>query len=435
MYDYEYEEEDGLSLLDLLKISFGTNKKSRIRFLVVFVVTALAIFLSVGVFYNNSKTNYVARFDYQIPSMIETVTNDGNVTKISYLDGSEFNINSLISLDNLKEVKESSNEFVNVNIDAIYEATAFEVSFDSSNQFAFTIVINKNYFKNSDQAKKFISKLVELPLNVTKSLVEKIDNSIYLKQAISEDSTLMEELNNLVNQANHIINEYTLLVNNAEKTGMKSVTIDDKLYALSDLKNVANTKVDKLELQLLINEAELNHYVRNYSSTEVQNALVLKRDSLQYESNQLKDIIDNYHDMMTGGNLTNTAMNQYVSYLDRKAEVDKELKVYDAYVSSGVDSTPIEAKVTKAYNELKNLTDELTEVQKASYREDLTSVYYEKNSVVTESKRFSTIIIVAISLVAGLLVAIIVNLVMGVSKYKELKDTNISNNTVEGKSE
>ncbi|MBR6289654.1 MAG: hypothetical protein IKR19_09990, partial [Acholeplasmatales bacterium] len=188
MYEYDYVEDEGLSLLDLIKVSFGTNKKSRIRFGIVLLAMAVITYLAIGVIYNGRKADYTANFQYQIPSLIEKENNEGVVSSVSYLDGTPFNVNSLTTLSHLKAVKESNSEFSNIDVETMYENTHIKATFTGTGAYQYTISARERYFSNVAQAKKFFSALIQLPMTVTSNLVESIDNSLYLNQAIIENN-------------------------------------------------------------------------------------------------------------------------------------------------------------------------------------------------------------------------------------------------------
>jgi len=424
MYEDDFEDEYGLSLLDIIKISIGTNMKSRIRFGIIALVIILISYLFIGILYNNAKTNYTADFQYQIPSLIQKEDKDGIVSSVSYLDGTPFNVNSLVSLENLKNVKESNNAFSNIDVDKMFDNTDVTASFNGSLEYQYSVSIKKKYFKNEAQAKAFVSALVYLPLATSKELVEATDNSLYLEQATSEGMTLTNEIKNLINQTNHISNTYNSLVSTASQYGKTKVLIDNKLVDINELKVVAQSKIDTLDLGLYVNEVEANHYVRNYSNQMVKDEIQNTYNNLLAEQAELEQKINNYNSMIQKDTMINANYANYINCMDKKVEVDYNVEVYKGYIDYGIESPAFEAKLSNVVSILKDITDEMTEVQKEIYQEDLNTIFYQYNSVVFETGNLSTLIVVAASLVLGFILAAFVNLILGYSAYKNEKNSS-----------
>ncbi len=418
MYEDDFEDEDGLSLLDIIKVSFGTNMKSRIRFGIISIITMVILYIAVGVFYNGRKAVYTANFQYQIPSMIQKTNSEGNIISVSYLDGTPFNINSLITLENLNKVKNSNSDFSSINVEKMFENTDIIAKYDSLNTYGYSISIKKNYFENSKQAKNFVNSLVFLPINISNSMVESIDNSLYLEQAINKDLTYTEEIINLLNQKNHISSTYNNLVSIASQFGKSKVLIEDKLVDINELKIVAEAKIDKLNIDLLLKEVESNHYVRNYSDQKVKTYITNIYNNLLVEASELQEKIDNYNSMIQAGTMINANYNNYIACMDRKVIVDYDVKVYEGYVNNGVESQEIEEKLSDIVSNLRLLTEEMTEVQKEIYQKDLNTVFYENNSVVSITGTLGLVIVLGISIIIGVVLAAIINLILGLSKYK-----------------
>ena len=434
MYEDDYED-DGISLLDLIKISIGRNIIAKIRLGIITVAVILLSYFFIGVFYNNSKINYTADFQYQIPSLIQKENKDGIVSSVSYLDGTPFNVNSLVSLENLKNVKESSNNFSNIDVDKMFDNTDITASFNGSLEYQYSVSIKKKYFKNDAQAKAFVNTLVSLPLVNSKELVESTNNMLYLDHATSEGMTLTNEIKNLINQANHISNTYNSLVSTASQYGKTKVLIDNKLVDINELKVVAQSKIDTLSISLYLNEVESNHYVRNYSDPEIRDDIQNTYNNLVAEQAELEQKINNYNSMIQAGTMLNANYANYIYCMDRKVEVDYNVEVYKGYIDYGIESPEFEAKLSKVVTVLREITEEMTEVQKEIYQEDLNTIFYQYNSVVTETGRIKTLIILVIGTIAGLVLGALINLVLGYNHYMNEKNTDSKKIEESGKKE
>ena len=435
MYEYDYVEDEGLSLLDLIKVSFGTNKKSRIRFGIVLLAMAVITYLAIGVIYNGRKADYTANFQYQIPSLIEKENNDGVVSSVSYLDGTPFNVNSLITLSHLKEVKDSNPEFENIDVETMYEKTHIKASYNSSNEYQYSISARERYFSNKEQARKFINALLQLPLTVSSKLVDSIDNSVFINQATEAGNSLVYEVNTLINQATYITETYETLVTTMALENKTKVSIDGNVVEISALKVDANNKLQDLSISLYLTEVESKHYVRNYSSQEVKDELTTTYNNYVAESTELQKKIDNYNSMIQAGTMLNANFENYVKCMDRKIIVDHQVEVYEGFVNHGVESAEFEARLANAVSTLRSITDDLTKVQKSIYKGDSNAIYFAKNNIVEETGDINIFIVIVAALVLGVIVAAIVNLIMGYSKFKEEKFPKLDTKKEETKTE
>ncbi|MBQ6782387.1 MAG: hypothetical protein IJP63_00085 [Acholeplasmatales bacterium] len=435
MYDYDYEYEDGLSLLDLMKVSFGTNKKARIRFGIVLLAMAVITYLAIGVIYNGRKVDYTANFQYQIPSLIEKENNEGVVSSVSYLDGTPFNVNSLTTLSHLKEVKDSNPEFSNIDVETMYEKTHIKASYNSSNEYQYSISARERYFSSEGQAKKFINALLQLPLTVSSKLVDSIDNSVFINQATEAGNSLVYEINTLINQATYITETYETLVATMALENKTKVSIDGNVVEISALKVDADNKLQDLSISLYLTEVESKHYVRNYSSQEVKDELTTIYNNYLAESSELQKKIDNYNSMIQAGAILNANYENYVKCMDRKIIVDHQVEVYEGFVNHGVESAEFEARLANAVSTLRSITDDLTKVQKSIYKDSSNAIYFAKNNIVEETGDINIFIVIVAALVLGVIVAAIVNLIMGYSKFKEEKFQKLDTKKEETKTE
>ena len=434
MYEYDYVEDEGLSLLDLIKVSFGTNKKSRIRFGIVLLAMAVITYLAIGVVYNGRKADYTANFQYQIPSLIETKP-VGGVATVTYLDGTPFNVNSLTTLSHLKEVKDSDPEFANIDVETMYEKTHIKASYNISNEYQYSISARERYFSNKEQAKKFINALLQLPLTVSSKLVDSIDNSVFINQATEADNSLIYEINTLINQATYITETYETLVTAMALENKTKVSIDGNIVEISALKVDADNKLQDLSISLYLTEVESKHYVRNYSSQEVKDELTTIYNNYVAESTELQKKIDNYNSMIQAGTMLNANFENYVKCMDRKIIVDHQVEVYEGFVNHGVESAEFEARLANAVSILRSITDDLTKVQKSIYKGDSNTIYFAKNNIVEETGDINIFIVIVAAFVLGAIVAAIVNLIMGYSKFKEGKFQKLDTKKEETKTE
>ena len=103
-------QKPSLTLGMLLKVGFGR----KIVFLVVAIVTSVFLFCSLHFLYSKNNRAYSTSYNYDS----RAIQND------KYLDGSAFVLSSIISLDNLNEIKASKNIYQNINTTSIVENNA-----------------------------------------------------------------------------------------------------------------------------------------------------------------------------------------------------------------------------------------------------------------------------------------------------------------------
>lgn len=426
MYD-DFEMNDGLSIIEVLKVSFGINKKRKINFAIISSSIAIVVFIFLFFVYNYAKTSYTAEFDYVIPSLIETTTEEGVVTNVSYLDGTPFNINGVVTLSNLQRVKESNEDFKNIDVEKIYKESEISASKLEDMEYPYTISIKKKYFESEEQARDFFAELIRYPLIVSQDLVNSTNNNAYLTQARKSDISLDEVINNLIYQADYIISTYDALIEESPDVYVQY----NGLVKFNELKNLASSRIDSLGLTLLLSEVESNHYVRNLSDPNVQAELNTKYSNLKAEAEKLDSIVTNYKNMMSNISVINEEQfTEFIKAVDRKAIVDYQVHVYEGYCGPDAkESDEVEVKLKKAIDELQSITNILTLAQKGVYSSSASTVYYSTNKVVTPTSNINVFIAIIIGIVVGVIVAGVVNCILDVSNYKTAKYGNNENKT------
>ena len=423
MYE-EYDTDDGLSIIELSKVFFGISRKRRIQFAIVCASVAVIVFVILHFAYNYRNTLYTAEFDYEIPSLIDTKSEDGVVTSTNYLDGTPFNINSVVTMNNLNRTKNSNAEFQDIDVEEIFLESEISASKNSDKDYPYTVSINKKYFSSEEQAKKFFTELINYPIVVSESLVKSINNSAYLLQAQRTDISFDDAINNLIYQSDYIISTYDTLIKNSPEV---YVYYDGKMVKFNELKNISSSRIDALGLSLLLSQVEDNHYVRNKDNADVQKKLQLKYANLQSEKKKLDSIVANYKDMMSNISVLNEEQfTEFIKAVERKAVVDYQVGVYAGYTGpDATDSPETEVAIEDAIEELTEITNILTAAQKRAYSGSASTVYYSTNKVVSETGNINLIISLVGSLIIGILVSGIVNIVLDLSKYKSMrKDAN-----------
>lgn len=123
-------------------------------------------FLGIQFVYNPLRTNFSAKFSYNLPLVTD---NDGNST---FVDGSPFSYYNIISYDNLASVKASNKDFSKIDVKRITKDNELSIAINGytdskTNQFtisapiSYTISGKLNSLGNQDVATSFVHALID----------------------------------------------------------------------------------------------------------------------------------------------------------------------------------------------------------------------------------------------------------------------------------
>ena len=408
-------EKEGLSLLEIFRVMVGYNKKSKIRTLCVFAGVALVVFLVLALGYNKDKEIYSSEFNY----LVETF--DGN----TYIDGTKFIYLDLISEETLKGIKANNEQFNDVDVTGIVRNDAITIARNKKDEsvYAFTVTIKKKYFSSKEQAKDFVMEIAKVPQTVTNQMLEKLDYTRALISYAQYDQTYDDKIADLENQCSVINDIFTELL---EKYGDRYLDESYDNERISSLQKKAQKIIDNLNLTSLKQELENNDYVYDY-----ENSLPLLQTKIAYQKDQ-KDLVDKKITAISteidrqlaassGTSATVEGLNnQLGALLIQKEELENSISKLQSKIDHGAttDDTEFQAELTQAYDSLVELTEKTTNVKKAVVLQNQ-KIYFNSNTVVTESGGLSNLIMIAASLGLGLGLAVLVNLVMDYEKYKK----------------
>ena len=410
-----YDEKEGLSLLEVIKVMIGYNKKSKIRALCVFLGVTLVVLLVIIFGYNRSKSMYVSEFNY----LVETF--DGN----TYVDGTKFIYLDLISEDTLREIKKNDSKFDGVDVEGIIEDDAISIERNLADEsiYAFTLTVKSKYFKNKDQAKSFVTEIAKVPQTITNKMLDKLDYTKALVSFATYDKTYDDMIADLINQANVIEGIFTELIN---KYGDRYLDENYNTLKISSLQKKAVKAIDNLNLNTLKEELSVNDYVYDYQNTlpllEIQ--IAYQKDQKVLVENKITSIsaeIDRQLAASSGASATIEGLNtQLAELLIKKEDLDNSITKLQSKIDNGAttDDTAFKNKLNNAYEALVDLTNETTELKKTVVLQNQ-KIYFNSNSVVTAEGGFSTLVTIGASIVLGLGVAVLVNLVLDYEKYKK----------------
>lgn len=411
----EEKYEDGIDLLTLIKVAFG---RKLLLAIITVVITVIGI-LGIQFLYSKPNEKYLSSFEYSLPGI-----NEGR-----YIDGSNFNYRTLISLNNLVNVKDSNSEFNSINVEDMYNYNDIQITYtylDSDNQPLadpyYTINVKKSYFSSAKQAANFISEIANYPIEKTLEIVK---NTTYDYNLKSYNSALTYEgqIQYLESQIELLNDKYLTLITDYGDLYIDEEQISQKQAKLT-LYFVNNP------LSLLSNELEINGYVKNYDITLPQ--LETQKEYLIDEKERNLDLITDYQikidDILskaTGIVDISNYTAEVAKLTNRNAEIDKELKIIENKISSSSTSTPkgFIDDLTAAKQALVDFTNDYVKLEQQVYSE-YNQVFFMNKAVVEVSGGISIIISFALSAVVGLIAGCVVNLIVDRKKLSEKPNKN-----------
>ena len=415
----EFYEEDGLSLGQIFKVMF-------LRWKLLLIITA-SIFivgmLGTQLIYNRMKTYYSTSVEY-----VNVISSDEE----SFVNNSKFNYRDIIKLDNLNAIKSSDSKFDSIDVNKLVddeEITITKTTNDQTKKSIFTVKAKGKYFKSSEIAKEFFNKLLNSPVTELSKIVENTNNKLYLsayENSIDYDS----QIEALYNEISLIDSKYTKLLDiyvEAKVEDRDMATIQIALQnkfgkTVDEDKEVSYKVIDDLKNELL-----KKNYVKDFDKNKI--TLINKKAALEKQINDNNDIINALEDKIdlyntNYSNLANDAYTPITTEITKltteNSEMNNQILVIQSQLdNNGGDATEratFEAKLTALYNELKNEADNYTTNSK-----DVVNQYAKAETngkAITSTGGLGLIISALLSLIAGLVVACIVNLIIDREKLK-----------------
>ena len=152
----EEREESGISISEIFRVIFSQ------KWLVLIITAVIAVAGTLGIYFgmNNSKREFVASFVLNLPG------DDKNQAVYTYPDGKQFYYSDLVSVDILKEVKSSDSAFDDIDVEVMADDGGISISRKENEQkteIIYTVNVKASYFKNKEVARRFITKLANVP--------------------------------------------------------------------------------------------------------------------------------------------------------------------------------------------------------------------------------------------------------------------------------
>lgn len=445
----QVQEEEGITLGQIFKAMFF----NKIRFLIVSVATFVVLLLGILVVYNPAKKTYVAKFKYS----------DINIANGHYSNGKTFNTLDLINL--MEEVKQTNLEKYSViDVDNIIAKNGVSITEDITVKKTdttdsakdekeyitshYTLTCNAKLFPDYKIAKSFMTDLISYPVAKSNSLANSIvfDENLKLFESSNIYST---QISYLSSQKDYILEGYNSLIASYGDVAYNNVNLSSKIKEIELF-------FENNKLELLSDEITKNGYVKNLSV--YQNNLETQRYNLvlesQYNEKKLVELKAQRDALIEkaskDSSLQTLDLSTYndsiITLTQRNIDIEKEVEILDKYLESSsptkADGSPnenyyddkkrevFEAKLKEFKLQLETYTAEY----KACYLDCIQdyNIYYNDAAKVVSDGGLSTIMTLAVSVLAGFVVACVVNLIVDrkilskeyIEEEKKLKQIN-----------
>lgn len=459
------EEKQGISIGDIFKKIWHAKITLGVTFVAVMVVGVLGI----QYLYSKPSEKYTAGLTYNFEGAAEG----------KYPNGTAFNYQSIISLDNLATIKDSNDSYKDVDIDGLVQDNAISITLvpqqvtseteETTSTITrlntFTFEASCSYFPNDTIAKSFISDLLNLQYTYAVGLYDAIDYDANLVLANSA-TTYESQIAYLNAQAQYILTSYDELkeffgayayIKNPSESATTPDTISSKITDITRYFNSVN-------INALSAEATEKHYLKGSADNEenivqeVYNSLrslLVTYNSNQQLVNQLtkqfNELYQNNNIIISSPNDLQTKIEQLVTsnvsikaqitslapkigykftdynyngetYTDAKIEEDGEPTYVfpdESYINKVKEFS---LKVTEYTNELK----EATKYVSSTY----SNTTFDYPNIIEKTGGFSIILNLAVSFVVAVILACIVAGIKGhidIQKEKVNKEEAFNN--------
>ena len=253
-----------------------------------------------------------------------------------FVDGTIFNINDLTSHESLKAVKDSKEDYANVDVDKIYKNSSLTITSETVTDkseadtptilyTSFTIEGTVSSFPNAEIAKSFVYDLINYPKTISEKAIENFEVASYLSAEEFNDAEFDQQLIQLSKQYKAIKETYTQL-----QTDFSPSTIADGKH-LSDYINEFSlrtsagqiSKVDSLSGELH-SKGLVKYFDASVASAEAKideiDALCGHYAKVLDEKKHDWDRVDTSIKALTSATTTNTLYNEYLEQIVKLTE-------------------------------------------------------------------------------------------------------------------
>lgn len=413
----EISQNDGLSLLDIIKLIWKRKILVGIITLIVLIISLLLILF----WYNPNNATYQSDFE---------LTFSGSDQDI-YPTGKKFNYRDIVSLDRLNKIKQSNSKYSKINIDKLYDENNIRISRLASSDTTkisnnYSIVIADSGINDEKVIKDFISDLLK---DVTNEIIVDVNSISYTYNFSGVDnySLYTDVLNFLIYQKDIIINAYeNLILTYGESYSIDGTTLNAKLSTI-------NNTIKNLSLNGLLSMAEQNRYVIDSQDVENYNSLITTRISSLLRIKEENDLIINsystlgslivYEDIQKRIAQNASIVLQLRNLLNSYNETNYSFTNEDILAPS-LPSEEYKLSIESVYKEINDLAIDLENDIKAMGSDSLV-LNFESNSIVEKSGTINIFIAIVGGLILGVILGSVVVLIIDIPRLN--KNNKIDN--------
>lgn len=422
----ENNQSKETTFTDVIKQVF----KHKIVIVALTLVVAIIGTIFLGVLPNNKDKYYSATFEITLPT--------GNVFNLS--KGQEVDYYKIVSLENMKEVKASSNEYKDLNVEEIANKRAISIVkeeelLDDKTTLVDTykLTVNPNYFDNIELARKFVKDLVKNSFDVSDVIsAEKLNYESNYDSAITYEAKLSLNQRKL----DAIVNAYESAVNALGNVVINGKTIGAHKQAIIDYQ--ARGIHSKLETELLNkcfapkDDELLARYKGSKESFEIEKAnndkaiLVLRNEIANIPAGA-SQYAQSLYNNLTKFLLRNEEIDVEISRLNKKIDYAGGEYAKIA-LERGITEQDVEDELTAYKNQLEAYHQQVMEFND-SYFDNVGSFYkeqiridYNSSSILTEEGGKNVLLIAVVSTVLGLIAGLAVSYLIELLKTTKTSD-------------
>lgn len=404
------EEKEGISIAEIFKIIFSQKWLALIVAVLITVGGVLALYFG----YNKYSTYYVTTFSVSFPGSEESIP--------VYPDNTPFNYRDIISRNNLSQIK-SDERFENIDVYGMYAASDLSISRNDMElttdklETTYTLTVRAKYFDNQSQAEAFLDQLAQTPLRYIDNLA--VNQDLYLREY--DNSDFYEDKVHLLKSQVDFLNE-----NLADLSKITGGTIKNNCLTLINQLSLYTQKLD-----IAIGEMRKNYYVHNVQAVKdnYSNMLEALESQCKSKRNELNLLFGklNENDPTVDIMLTSERIETLAKEI---AELESRITIYKAYTAEGaaLKSNPeFSQRLADLNSQLKSITDQY-ENNLAQYYRLSSLVAYE--GAIKLSGGLGLFAIILISLIAGVVLAMIAAFSVGYVKLNKSKKNSEQENSL-----
>ena len=398
----EEEEYQGVSFGRIVKVAFHRWKLLLILTLSIGLVGFFGVYFGYNYFFNV----YEATFEY---------TDTGLAGEVM-ADNTTFNYKSLVSKETLQAVKDANPDFyASLDIEKLAKQNAFTIKREvdeDTNRISYTVSVKRNKVPNIDLVRAFYEDLANYPIGLDKEYVTSATFDTYLKQ-IPNVEKFEDELNLITSEANLLISGYSSMASLSTTSYTLRDEINGRIFNI-------NTLIDSSMLNILRNMIINHGLFPDYSKVDIPSLNELKDTLLKEQTNNQK-LIDaleqEIKDLGDSAKVTGLSA-KMESLIERNLNIDLEIEKYDKQIANyGKDPSEVEGHaqfVKEANKMIDGLAEELVtyKAMMKTTHVDKAKVSFDNNTIVNVTKNMNVVFSILIPVAAGLVVAIITNLIV-----------------------